>query len=581
MKRKLLFFVVVISLVLLFFSCSEKKTTEPDITFEPIITPETVVMEEDVAATIIEVTDEQIILPEGVNPEFYEPGNVIVSGPSEQAPYGLLRKVTDSYEQDGQIVVNTVQATLEDVFDELEFSISRSLKTSDIEKTVLLVDGVEFLEDDKDLLSFPHDINKNINLGSGIMMNVSGNVTLTFNIFFDARINIWQGLHYLEAGAILTQNLNIDFTVNGGFDYSQEIDLVQHYFTPITFFAGVIPIVIVPKAVIVLEIGANGDAAVTVNVNTTGSYIKAGAKYIKPHVPEPIFEPQLVFDQTTHPNLGTSLNIFCGSGPRFEMNLYGVAGPNVKALGFIELEADTTANPWWTLVGGFQLFVGLKFEVLGYNIANYTSNNLLPDLKFPIYQATESPPVATPTFNPPGGTYANPQTVVISCTTPNATILYSTDGSEPSVVYTTPVNIEQNTMLKARASKSGHEDSAIASSIYYIGAVATPTFDPPGGTYNNPRSVRIYCDTAGAAIMYTIDGSEPTQYSLPYYPFLPPYLTSNTTLKAKAFKHGLDPSETAEADYIFQVADPVFNPPGGIYHNYQQVTITCATQGAT
>ena len=39
--------------------------------------------------------------------------------------------------------------------------------------------------------------------------------------------------------------------------------------------------------------------------------------------------------------------------------------------------------------------------------------------------------IATPTFNPDGGTYNGSQTVSMSCSTPNATIIYTTDGSEP------------------------------------------------------------------------------------------------------------------------------------------------------
>ena len=63
--------------------------------------------------------------------------------------------------------------------------------------------------------------------------------------------------------------------------------------------------------------------------------------------------------------------------------------------------------------------------------------------------------VATPTFSPPGGTYTSAQNVTISCSTPGATIYYSTDGSSPSTRYTRPVRIASTATLEAFAIKSG------------------------------------------------------------------------------------------------------------------------------
>ena len=83
------------------------------------------------------------------------------------------------------------------------------------------------------------------------------------------------------------------------------------------------------------------------------------------------------------------------------------------------------------------------------------------------------------------------------------------------------------------------------------GAAALPVFDPPAGVYSSPIDVSITCATAGATIRYTTDGSIPgatsTQYSGPIY------LSSNTTLKARAFADDLEPSEVASAEYFFPI----------------------------
>lgn len=116
-----------------------------------------------------------------------------------------------------------------------------------------------------------------------------------------------------------------------------------------------------------------------------------------------------------------------------------------------------------------------------------------------------------------------------------------------------------------------------------VQTVATPSFSPAGGTYTNAQTVTITCATSGAEIRYTTDGSEPVSSS-PLYS-LPLTVSTTTTVKAKAFKNGMNSSATATAAYRIDngqtvVAAPVFTPAGGNYTNAQSVTITCATSGA-
>ncbi|MCQ2309273.1 MAG: chitobiase/beta-hexosaminidase C-terminal domain-containing protein [Bacteroidales bacterium] len=112
--------------------------------------------------------------------------------------------------------------------------------------------------------------------------------------------------------------------------------------------------------------------------------------------------------------------------------------------------------------------------------------------------------------------------------------------------------------------------------------VAAPTFTPEGGNYNAAQTVEITSATAGAAIYYTLDGSDPTVESTLYS--APIELTSNTTLKAIAAKAG-SVSEIATAVYtitITTVATPTFKPEGGSYFNESlAVSLDCATDGAT
>ena len=82
-----------------------------------------------------------------------------------------------------------------------------------------------------------------------------------------------------------------------------------------------------------------------------------------------------------------------------------------------------------------------------------------------------TPTCATPTFDPEGGTYFEAQTVSISCSTANATIYYTLDGSDPttsSMVYTEPIEVAESMTIKAYAVKEGFNDSNIAEVEYTI-----------------------------------------------------------------------------------------------------------------
>lgn len=82
--------------------------------------------------------------------------------------------------------------------------------------------------------------------------------------------------------------------------------------------------------------------------------------------------------------------------------------------------------------------------------------------------------VATPTATPEGGAYAGAQIVALACSTLNAKIYYTTDGTTPteeSSEYYTPILITASTTLKAVAIRYGWYDSAVLTEAYVIGGI--------------------------------------------------------------------------------------------------------------
>ncbi len=103
------------------------------------------------------------------------------------------------------------------------------------------------------------------------------------------------------------------------------------------------------------------------------------------------------------------------------------------------------------------------------------------------FEATPANTVATPSFQPAGGTtFETTVNVSMTCTTPDAAIRYTLDGSEPtagSALYAVPVQLTQTTTVKARAFAVGMIDSAVASASYTRTVTLATAVDAPDLTF--------------------------------------------------------------------------------------------------
>ncbi len=87
------------------------------------------------------------------------------------------------------------------------------------------------------------------------------------------------------------------------------------------------------------------------------------------------------------------------------------------------------------------------------------------------YIIIDTPTVATPVFTPVTGTYADSVTFSLSCSTPNATIRYSTDGVAPtenSPIYSSPIPLYNTTTVMARAFVDNWHASNVETAVYTI-----------------------------------------------------------------------------------------------------------------
>ena len=163
--------------------------------------------------------------------------------------------------------------------------------------------------------------------------------------------------------------------------------------------------------------------------------------------------------------------------------------------------------------------------------------------------------------------------VVMSTSTPDAIIRYTTDGSEPtetSRTYQGPISLPDSTMIKAVGMKPDFNNSRVSSYLVDLSryTCSTPFFHLEG------LQLTIESQTTDGTIHYTMDGTEPTKQSVVYRE--PITLTRNCTVKAVVIKEGFrnSPVESYEVS-LFQVVEPTFAVDG------TQLTIECNTEGAT
>lgn len=111
--------------------------------------------------------------------------------------------------------------------------------------------------------------------------------------------------------------------------------------------------------------------------------------------------------------------------------------------------------------------------------------------------------------------------------------------------------------------------------------VARPEFNPAPSVFDHPVGVALSCQTPGAIIYFTTDGSDPLTSSTRRQFRRPINIAFTTLVKAVAVKEGLEPSEICEGRFIIRVARPQARPGPGEWRMLpEKISLSCPTPGA-
>ncbi len=135
--------------------------------------------------------------------------------------------------------------------------------------------------------------------------------------------------------------------------------------------------------------------------------------------------------------------------------------------------------------------------------------------------------VATPAFSPEPGAYTGYVDVVLSCSTPDAEIRFTLDGSDPGLqaqIYSAPIHLQSSVTVRAKAYKLNCAPSVTADAFYDI-AVSSDDFAAPAvsgiqGIWPNPfsasASISLYLKDAASTYsleIYNVRGESVRGFS--------------------------------------------------------------------
>jgi alpha-tubulin suppressor-like RCC1 family protein len=113
-----------------------------------------------------------------------------------------------------------------------------------------------------------------------------------------------------------------------------------------------------------------------------------------------------------------------------------------------------------------------------------------------------------------------------------------------------------------------------------LAKAAGPTFSVATGTYYAEQLVTAACTTAGATIRYTTNGADPGAADA-VFPAGGLTIDQSMTVRARAFKSGLQPSDPSSATYTMALAPLAMTPGTNTYATDQNMALTNAVSGTT
>ncbi|OUR97712.1 hypothetical protein A9Q86_15990 [Flavobacteriales bacterium 33_180_T64] len=374
--------VLLLVLLLILFSCEkESDTHDPDQNSTEIIIKENVVTITEDNSQLIS-NDNQILNGiyilqfSGAIPEVAI-GDVIVG----EQEGGFLRRVA-GISVDGNIMtLETIQATMEDVFDSAEFSftsnISPESRTNNVVSETVhynyIADGVNVSD-----FGLVFDFSNTTIYQDGPLIFKITDGTATFNPNFTFDFDFEDGnLDYFQfraENANLTINCGIQLATTETVNLFDGVTTLVDYDRYVTFFAGIVPVVVVINTKLEAKLTVDATAEITFTSGFINeSIVDIGATYSDGNW-EGIYQATNLFEPKPLDATNTiSLNQELVITPKVSAQIYSVLGPYVSPEMTENFTIAKNPNDDWDaeLKAGVHPKIGVEVDIFGNSLLDF------------------------------------------------------------------------------------------------------------------------------------------------------------------------------------------------------------------
>ena len=296
MKRYLNFFSLCLLIILgaasiLFSSCSNDDEPEQN----PVTTSDgnVVVMEPSIVSQCLQsISNDGTLTFNGLpGDKTPEAGDIICSGITGNAPYGFLYRVKKVSAKNGNTIIETTEASLEEAIENADFS--QSINLDEHIAGVFDADGnpMEYSVEPAAMRSstgtkgeieqkIKIPINPSIKTSDNTSISLSGSMTITNALEFEMKIENNQLKHLKLAYTTSTAvTATVAGELKGSYQFLKDRQIGSFKMTPITVFCGPIPVVVVPEIAILLQGELEGTLKGEYTLFDTESSVTAGMEY--------------------------------------------------------------------------------------------------------------------------------------------------------------------------------------------------------------------------------------------------------------------------------------------------------------
>jgi len=323
--------------------------------------------------------------------------DIIAMSPSAEYNSGLLLKTTSIITENDNLIVTTEEATLEDALEDAYINFQETLTPAEISGSEAVMSGVIFSENKG------RPANERIVLESGVnlpfhydLFNVilfddsgddddsgtsgpistegriiaNGSIDLALDIKFETEIKNFK-LTYIKFETEISESvdLSVDSYIKATLTDIKKT-IYTHTFKPITIWINGFPVVFTP--IVSINIGIDGfiEASVSASACQYGSVMNS-LKYTLGNnqwTPEKVIDFGFDYDP---PSGHLKCQVKPYAGPSLDLLLYGQVGPYIGVNGFLDLNIDSDQDPWWTLDGGAETYIGINLEKLSKRLSDF------------------------------------------------------------------------------------------------------------------------------------------------------------------------------------------------------------------